>query len=264
MLFCFSASKAVAQNDVFYPCLPGYQLVWHDEFNDGDALSADWSHEVKRDHWVNNELQNYVDHTTPARAYVTEVNDGALHIHCMKEDDKVYSGRVYAKVRSGWKYGYIESRIRLPHGKGTWPAFWMMPVSQPGHHEPWPRCGEIDIMEEVGFRPDYVHASLHAEGHYHVNNTQVTKEHNLPSAEGHYHIYAMEWTPQYIQFFVDDVPTLYYPNDGSGPRNWPYDKPYYLILNMAWGGDWGGQQGIDWNALPVTMDVDYVRVFQRK
>ena len=241
----------------------GYKLAWADEFKKSGALSADWTYEVKPSGWVNQELQNYVREVSPAGRSVAEVADGALHIHCFKEDGKVYSGRLYAKVSEGWQYGYMEARIRLPKGKGTWPAFWMMPVTRPGQREGWPRCGEIDIMEEVGYRPDYVHASLHAEGHYHANNTQVTQELPCPGAEGEWHVYGMEWTKDYFQFYVDGRKSLYYANDGTGPRNWPYDKTFYLILNLAWGGSWGGQQGIDETALPVTMDVDYVRVYQK-
>lgn len=246
-----------------YDCPEGYQLVWHDEFDQGVSLGKDWTHEVQRDHWVNNELQNYVKERTPNGSYVTEIIDGALHINCIKENGKVYSGRVYAKVNEGWQFGYIEARIKLPKGKGTWPAFWMMPVHVDWATEGWPKCGEIDIMEEVGYHPNYVSSSLHAEGHYHVNNTQVTKEVLCPGAEDDYHIYAMEWTEEYFQFYVDGKKTLYYANDGKGVRNWPYSKPYYVILNLAWGGDWGGNQGVDEKALPATMKVDYVRVFQK-
>ncbi len=246
-----------------YDCPEGYSLVWHDEFDKGVSLSSDWTHEVQKDHWVNNELQNYVKEHTPNGAYVTEIVDGSLHINCLKENGKIYSGRVYAKVNEGWQFGYVEARIKLPKGKGTWPAFWMMPVHVDWATEGWPKCGEIDIMEEVGYHPNYVSSSLHAEGHYHVNNTQVTKEVLCKGAEDDYHIYAMEWTEDYFQFYVDGKKTLYYANDGKGVRNWPYSKPYYVILNLAWGGDWGGSQGVDEKALPVTMEVDYVRVFQK-
>lgn len=244
-----------------YEAPDGYKLVWHDEFNEGTELNAaDWTHEVQKDHWVNNELQNYVNHTTPKGRYVTEISGGHLQIHCFKEDGKIYSGRVYAKVKEGWKYGYIEASIKLPKGKGTWPAFWMMPVN----FKSWPADGEIDIMEEVGYHPDYVSSSLHANAHVHSNGTQVTHEMYCKGAEGEFHTYAIEWTAQNITTFVDGKKQLSYDNRGLGRDDWPYNDPFYIIFNLAWGGDWGGSQGVDESALPVTMEVDYVRVFQKK
>jgi len=243
-----------------YEAPDGYKLVWHDEFDEGTELnSADWTHEVQKDHWVNNELQNYVNHTTPKGRYVTEISGGHLQIHCFKEDGKIYSGRVYAKVKEGWKYGYIEASIKLPKGKGTWPAFWMMPVN----FKSWPADGEIDIMEEVGYHPDYVSSSLHANAHVHSNGTQVTHEMYCKGAEGEFHKYAIEWTAQNITTYVDGKKQLSYDNRGLGRDDWPYNDPFYIIFNLAWGGDWGGSQGVDENALPVTMEVDYVRVFQK-
>ncbi len=238
----------------------GYHLVWHDEFNEGTTLnSKDWTHEVQNAGWVNHELQTYVNGQADGKR-VTELVDGRLHINCFKgSDGKIYSGRVYAKVKEGWTYGYIEASIKLPKGKGTWPAFWMMPVN----FRSWPADGEIDIMEEVGYHPDYVSSSLHANAHVHSNGTQVTHEMHCPGAEGEFHKYAIEWTHDKITTFVDGKVQLTYNNRGLGRDDWPYDDPFYVILNLAWGGDWGGSQGVDESALPVTMEVDYVRVFQK-
>ena len=137
-----------------YNAPDGYSLVWQDEFEgiSNQLNAADWTHEVKNSGWVNHELQNYVNQKTPEGQLVTEVKNGTLRITARKENGKVYSGRVYAKVKEGWTYGYIEASIKLPKGKGTWPAFWMMPVN----FKSWPADGEIDIMEEVGYHPDYV------------------------------------------------------------------------------------------------------------
>ena len=239
----------------------GYKLVWHDEFDKGSELNGDdWRHEVQNSGWVNHELQNYVNHKTPEGRLVTEIRDGKLRITALKENGKIYSGRVYAKDKQGWKYGYIEASIKLPKGKGTWPAFWMMPVN----FHSWPADGEIDIMEEVGYHPDYVSSSLHANAHVHSNGTQVTHEMYCKGAEGEFHTYAIEWTAQNITTYVDGKVQLSYDNRGLGRDDWPYDDPFYIIFNLAWGGDWGGAQGVDENALPVTMEVDYVRVFQKK
>ena len=239
----------------------GYSLVWHDEFDTGSELNPnDWVHEVQNSGWVNHELQNYVNHLTPGGKPVTEVSNGHLRITALKENGKVYSGRVYAKRNTGWQYGYIEASIKLPKGKGTWPAFWMMPVN----FHSWPADGEIDIMEEVGYHPNYVSSSLHANAHVHSNGTQVTHEMFCDGAEGEFHTYAIEWTAQNITTYVDGKVQLSYDNRGLGRDDWPYDDPFYVILNLAWGGDWGGAQGVDESALPVTMEVDYVRVFQKK
>ena len=253
--------KQEASAEAAYYAPDGYSLVWHDEFDKGSELNADdWVHEVQNSGWVNHELQNYVNHKTPNGKNVTEVRDGHLRITALKENGKIYSGRVYAKRATGWKYGYIEASIKLPSGKGTWPAFWMMPVN----FRSWPADGEIDIMEEVGYHPDYVSSSLHANAHVHSNGTQVTHEMYCKGAEGEFHTYAIEWTAQNITTYVDGKVQLSYDNRGLGRDDWPYDDPFYVIFNLAWGGDWGGAQGVDENALPVTMEVDYVRVFQKK
>ena len=267
-----SVTQMAAEESPYY-APEGYQLVWQDEFdgNYGYApnengvprteLNPDyWTHEVKNAGWVNHELQNYVNHKTPEGKLVTELRNGKLRITALKENGKVYSGRVYAKVKEGWRYGYIEASIKLPKGKGTWPAFWMMPVN----YRSWPADGEIDIMEEVGYHPDYVSSSLHANAHVHSNGTQVTHEMKCAGAEGEFHTYAMLWTAKNITTYVDGKVQLSYDNRGLGRDDWPYDDPFYVIFNLAWGGDWGGAQGVDESALPATMEVDYIRVFQKK
>ena len=267
-----SVTQMAAEESPYY-APEGYQLVWQDEFdgNYGYApnengvprteLNPDyWTHEVKNAGWVNHELQNYVNHKTPEGKLVTELRNGKLRITALKENGKVYSGRVYAKVKEGWKYGYIEASIKLPKGKGTWPAFWMMPVN----FRSWPADGEIDIMEEVGYHPDYVSSSLHANAHVHSNGTQVTHEMKCAGAEGEFHTYAILWTAKNITTYVDGKVQLSYDNRGLGRDDWPYDDPFYVIFNLAWGGDWGGAQGVDESALPATMEVDYIRVFQKK
>ena len=247
-------------NDAKCP-LEGYKLVWHDEFEKAGILGGDWTYQVAPPKWVNNDLLTYVKETSPAGKPVAECSEGTLKINCFSEGDKVYSGRVYAQVNSGWKYGYVEASIKLPVGKGTWPAFWMMPV----HFSSWPYDGEIDIMEEVGFHPDYTSSSIHCRSYNHVKGTQKTSERLCEGAEGGFHLYALEWTADYIRTFVDGKELLYFENDKEGNKDtWPFNTPFYLILNVAWGGNWGGAQGVDESALPVTMEVDYVRVFQKE
>lgn len=244
----------------------GYHLVWHDEFNNGSTLSNDWTHEVQGPGWVNNELQTYVNGSADGKR-VTELVDGRLHINCFKgSDGKIYSGRVYAKVREGWTYGYIEASIKLPKGKGTWPAFWMMPVGNDWSTNPWPMCGEIDIMEEVGVVPNEVSSSIHTQDYNHTKNTQKTHAMTIDKAEGEFHVYALEWTADAITTYVDGKVQLAVTKQqlGSGHNQWPFHYAFYPILNLAWGGSWGGMNGVDESALPVTMEVDYVRVFQKK
>ncbi|MBQ9230020.1 MAG: family 16 glycosylhydrolase [Prevotella sp.] len=241
----------------------GYRLVWHDEFDEGTTLGGDWTHEVQNAYWVNNELQNYRSGTADGQR-VTELVNGELHINCFRgSDGKIYSGRVYAKVNTGWKYGYFEARIQLPQGKGTWPAFWMMPVNNNFATNPWPGCGEIDIMEEVGADPGDVSATIHCNKY---NNGGTSVEHggtHFSDAESAFHVYACEWTADEIRFLFDGRQVLRYRNDGSGKDAWPFNVAFYPILNLAWGGDWGGYKGVDESALPCALRVDYVRVFQK-
>ncbi len=241
----------------------GYHLVWHDEFNEGTSLGKDWTHEVQPAGWVNNELQTYVREQVNGRR-VTELVDGKLNIHCFKgTDGKIYSGRVYAKVNEGWLHGYFEARILLPSGKGTWPAFWMMPVNNNFSTNPWPDCGEIDIMEEVGVVPNEVSSSIHCKAYNHVIGTQKTAKRNIGTAESEFHVYACEWTADYLRFFVDGKELMTFRNEGKGKDSWPFTYPFYPILNLAWGGNWGGMNGVDESALPITMKIDYIRVFQK-
>lgn len=242
----------------------GYRLIWHDEFNEGTTLGSDWTHEVQGPGWVNNELQTYVNGSADGKR-VTELVDGKLSINCFKgSDGKIYSGRVYAKVNTGWLYGYFEARILLPKGKGTWPAFWMMPVNNNFSTNPWPGCGEIDIMEEVGADPNIVSSSIHCEAYNHTINTQKTAARNIDTAESEFHVYACEWTADYLKFFVDGTELMTFRNEGTGKSVWPFTYEFYPILNLAWGGAWGGYKGVDESALPVTMKIDYVRIFQKK
>ena len=243
----------------------GYKLVWHDEFASGSEPDPTyWTHEVQGAGWVNNELQNYVAGEINGQR-VTEVSNGTLKITALKEGGKVYSGRIYAQVGTGWRYGIFEAKIKLPTGKGTWPAFWMMPVNNDFAANPWPKCGEIDIMEEVGYNQNFTSSSIHTKSYNHVINTQKTAERKTDKADSEFHVYKLEWTKDYIQTYVDDEPLLRFDNDGAGNVDtWPFDKPFYLILNLAWGGAWGGAHGVDEAALPATMEVDYVRVYQAK
>lgn len=232
----------------------GYKLVWHDEFN-GTDLGSDWTREVQKAGWRNKELQAYVNSKKTAN-----LTGGVLNITCYKDDNgRISSARLYAKRNTGWKYGWIEARIMLPKGRGTWPAFWMMPVAG----GTWPDNGENDIMEEVGYNPNYVSSSIHCKAY---NNGGTAKEHAqkyLSKAEGGWHVYACEWTEDYLSYYIDGSKYFTYTPDNKTKAYWPFNAPFYVILNLAWGGTWGGNKGTDETALPATMKVDYVRVFQK-
>ena len=240
--------------------LPDYKLVWHDEFSTRTINSGRWTFQTADAGWVNHELQTYVNGRSPKGTKVAESSNGTLKIYTFKEDDKVYSARMYGRKLTGFKYGYIEARIKLPKGKGTWPAWWMFPVDSSN----WPDCGEIDIMEEVGVDPNLVSSSFHCKAYNHPNHTQKTHEMYCVGAEEGFHIYAIEWTEDYMRTYVDGKEQLYFENDHQDNNDtWPFNKAFYPILNVAWGGDWGGYKGIDETALPLTMEVDYVRVWQK-
>lgn len=238
----------------------GYRMVWNDEFNDPAVTrpnTADWWYEVWDPGFVNHELQRYIRGERDG-VVTAEIADGFLKIHAVKVGDEVWSARV--NTSHYWTYGYFEARLKLPKGKGTWPAFWMMP--QVGGT--WPDCGEIDIMEEVGVNPNYTSSSIHCKAYNHVMGTQKTKEVFTKGAEDEFHIYALEWTEDFIKTYVDGKLLLEFYNDHKGDKaTWPFDKNFGLKLNLAWGGDWGGWNGVDERALPATYEIDYVRVFQK-
>jgi hypothetical protein len=251
-----------AINEIQTPA--GYTLAWHDEFDtprqsDGrPALPStdDWWFETGASGWGNNEIQNYIDRFR-GEDTCTVVSNGTLKIIAKKVGNEVISARM--NTTRSWKYGYFEARLKLPKGRGTWPAFWMMP-QQPGR---WPDCGEIDIMEEVGYRPNYVSSSIHTKSFNHSIGTQKTGEQFVQGAEGEFHVYALEWTADYIKGSVDGKVHFTFQNDKTGNLDtWPFNAAFYLKLNLAWGGNWGGAQGVDETKLPATYEIDYVRVFQ--
>jgi len=250
-----AAAEKPATTDTIQAPLEGYTLVWNDEFNEGSTPGADWTYEVQGAGWVNNELQAYTKTND-----VATVSNGTLKITCKKVNDKIYSARLYAKKTTGWKYGYIEASIKLPTGKGTWPAFWMMPVN----FSSWPADGEIDIMEEVGYNPNVVVSTIHCNKYNNTGTSVESASKSVSTAQTQFHKYAVEWTASYMTFYVDGTSILTYRNDGTGKDAWPFDANFYVILNLAWGGDWGGAQGVDESCLPATMEVDYVRVFQKE
>ena len=243
------------------PTPAGYRMVWQDEFNSAGRSLPDnskWWYETGGGGWGNNEKQTYVSGRRD-RDTVALVSDGTLKITAKKVGSEVLSVRM--NTVESWTYGYFEASLKLPVGKGTWPAFWMMPKN----FTRWPGDGEIDIMEHVGYHPNYVSSSIHCQAYYHSIGTQKTNEIFLSTAQKEFHTYACEWTADYIRFFFDGELHFTFHNDGKGNYDtWPFFNPFYLKLNLAWGGNWGGAMGLDESCLPATYEIDYVRVFKKE
>ncbi|HMP30079.1 MAG TPA: glycoside hydrolase family 16 protein, partial [Saprospiraceae bacterium] len=243
-----------------------WNMVWNDEFiYTGLPDSTLWNYDVGGHGWGNNEKQFYLKDSEEN----SNVANGHLNIVALKKqhENRMYtSSKLTTHERISIQYGKIEVRAKLPKGKGTWPAIWMLPNSIKDKTEPWPLCGEIDIMEHVGKDPNVVHVSLHSQLYNHMKGTQITHIDTLEDVFDTFHKYGIEWDQKSIQFFVDDQ--LYFKTfKGEKGRiaeneGWPFDKPYYLILNLAIGGNWGGE--IDDNIFPTTMVVDYVRMYKKK
>jgi len=258
---------------------PGWELVFADEFNKpGPPDKTAWSYESG---FVRNEESQFY---TTERLENARVEDGHLVIEARKEhypragagssgagwrgrDSAEYtSASLTTKGKHEWTYGRVEVRAKLPAGRGTWPAIWMLGtnITQVG----WPACGEIDIMEFVGFLPGVIHANVHMQKYNHTKGTGKGDKVVLKDAPEGFHVYAMEWYPDRLDFFVDQ--TKYFTFKNENPPNqrnadsWPFDRPQYLILNLAIGGAWGAQKGIDESIFPARFLIDYVRVYRKK
>jgi beta-glucanase (GH16 family) len=246
---------------IFSQTAADWELVWSDEFNyNGLPDSSKWSYDV-RDKWFNNELQYY----TNADTNNAIVHNGLLRIIALKNTNTNHlytSARLVTKNKGDWTNGKVEVRAQLPAGRGLWPAIWML--STDNKYGEWPKSGEIDIMENVGFKPDSIFCSIHTESFNHVIGTQKTKGIKINDPYTSFHVYAIEWDQQKINFLLDDSLVFSFSNSGNGYKEWPFDKRFHLLLNIAVGGDWGGQKGIDENIFPATMLVDYVRVYQKE
>lgn len=244
-----------------------YVLVWEDTFSyEGLPDSTKWAYDVGDGcpglcGWGNNELEYYTEN----RLANARAEDGKLVIEARKEPYKTReytSARLLTRSKQAWKYGRIEVRAKLPSGKGTWPAIWMLPENW--EYGGWPASGEIDIMEHVGHEPLSIYATAHTGAYNHMDGTQNTDTLKVPDAEETFHEYSIEWTPEQIRWYVDDQLYSTFNNEHKTYQEWPFDQPFHLILNIAVGGNWGGARGVDENIWPQQMMVDYVRVYQNK
>ena len=237
-----------------------YELIWSDEFDgpDGSAVNSDkWVTEIGNNRgWGNNELQYYTDSLDNCR-----VEDGNLIITAIQEEDgfQYTSARIKTKGKFEFQFGKVEMRAKLPQGMGIWPAFWML--GSDIDVNPWPQCGEVDIMEHVGRLPDVIHGTMHGP-EYHGNmgiGKSVTSESSIYE---NYHTYAVEWENDTIRWYFDDVqyhqvirdklPTTY---------TWVFNQDFFLLVNLAVGGNWPGKPD-DTTVFPQTYTIDYIRVYQ--
>lgn len=255
LLGCLGPWNGSAQN------LPGWALVWSDEFDQADGSAPDpakWGYDVGGNGWGNNELEYYTARTNNAR-----IEGGNLVIEARQESyaGKNYtSARLLTKGKWSWTHGRIESRIRIPRGQGLWPAFWMLgnDIDSVG----WPQCGEIDIMENIGSEPGTVHGTVHGPGYSGANG--IGGPFTLPGGAAmadDYHVFAVEWATNRIAWLVDDRP-YFAVTPASLPRGtaWVFEQPQFLLLNLAVGGNWPGSPDAT-TTFPRRMTVDYVRVY---
>jgi len=247
------------------PNLPGWDLVWNDEF-DGTIINIQkWEHEVNGQGGGNNELQYYTDRPVNSR-----IEDGKLIIQALEE---VYTGndgtRGYTSARlrtankGDWKYGRFDIKAKLPYGRGLWPAIWMLPTDWV--YGGWAASGEIDIMELLGHEPSKIYGTLHY-GSTYPNNTHTGGSFTLPggSFSDDFHLYTLEWDTTEFRWYVDGLQYLtqnqWYSSGNAYPA--PFDQRFHLLLNVAVGGNWPGNPDST-TVFPQTMMVDYVRVYKK-
>jgi len=246
----------------------GWTLVWDDEFNgpNGSAIdSSKWVTETGGQGWGNQELEYYTDRSENA-----SLQDGNLVIKAIAEKytgpDGVTRNYTSARFKTQGKfsqtYGRFEARIKLPQGQGMWPAFWML--GDDIDKVDWPACGEIDIIENIGKEPAIIHGSIHGPGY--VGDTGLEAPYTLPAKQrfaDDFHLFAVEWDAESVSFYVDkDLYVRRTRADLKPGWKWVFDKPYFLILNLAVGGDWPGNPDST-TVFPQNMLVDYVRVYKR-
>jgi beta-glucanase (GH16 family) len=247
--FSFSETMAQAKR----------KLIWRDEFNyKGLPDSNKWSYDVGGHGWGNNELQYY----TSKQLGNARVEKGMLIIEAKKEtiEKNAYSSaRLVTKGKGDWTYGRIDVKARIPKGRGTWPAIWMLGSTT---QLKWPDDGEIDIMEHVGYDQGVIHASTHTKKYFHSIGTQKTAVITVADCSEAFHVYSLDWDAEKVTILIDNKPYFSFKNEHTGNDAWPFNKPFHLLLNIAIGGGWGGQKGVDETIFPKKMEIDYVRVYQ--
>ena len=235
-----------------------WDLVWSEEFDySGAPAQESWGYEIG--FIRNQELQYYTN-----AAENVKVQDGICILTArLESDDSITSASIHTKGKKEFLYGRIEVSARIPSALGTWPAIWMLGTNI--RDVGWPECGEIDIMEHVGYDPDLVHANIHTKAYNHKIGTNKGNQIQVVDPHADFHLYAVEWDKDRMDFFFDDSLYFSFQNDLTGNADtWPFDKPHYLLINLAYGGSWGGEQGVDPSLLPLNYEIDYVRYYRRK
>lgn len=240
-----------------------WKLIWSDEFNyTGLPDAGKWSYQTGKSGWGNNELQNYLAED-PSTA---NVKNGCLHVTANRQingtDTSYTSARLLTKNKGDWKYGKIEVRAKVARGQGICSAIWMMPTE--GKYGGWPASGEIDIMEYVPWNKDSIFQTIHTGAYNHIKGTQKGARTYVNDAPADFHTYGIEWTPEAINYFLDGVFRYSFPNEHKTSAEWPYDNAFHLITNISVGGKFEGRQGLATAVFPVTMMIDYIRVFEKK
>jgi len=261
LLLCLIGFNAQSQSIQKNNQVGKMQLVWSDEFDyTGIPDPTKWSYDVGGWGWGNNELQYYTkDSLGNAR-----VQNGLLTIELKQqkmEDRKYSSARLVTKGKGDWIYGRIDVSAKLPKGLGTWPAIWMLGSTTPLK---WPDDGEIDIMEHVGFNPGFIHATTHTKSFNHIIGNQKTDTIEVKDFDTQFHEYSVIWNKDSVTILLDNQAYYTFRNNGTGKAAWPFDGPMHLLLNIAFGGNWGGAKGVNDAILPAKMEIDYVRVYQLK
>ncbi len=234
-----------------------WELAWAEEFDyNGKPDAGYWGFE--KGYIRNNELQYYTDQLANV-----SVGDGVCTITARLEGpDSITSSSINTRDRYEITYGRLEVRAKIPSALGTWPAIWMLGSNR--SEVGWPECGEIDIMEHVGYDPGKIHANIHTAAYNHVMGTNKGNTIDAGDPSAGFHLYALEWDEERMDFFYDDSLYFTYLNDGEGnPDTWPFGEPHYLIINLAYGGSWGGNRGVDTTALPLEFLIDYVRHYRQ-
>jgi beta-glucanase (GH16 family) len=238
-----------------------WELVWEDNFDvDGLPDKKIWGYE--EGYIRNNEAQYY----TKERPENARVENGNLVIEARMDNwngHKITAASINTYGKKSMLYGRIEVKAKLPTGVGTWPAIWMLgDVFKKGTG--WPACGEIDIMENVGYEPDVIHANIHTKAYNHVKGTNKGNKITIEKPYESFNVYAVEWFEDHMDFYLNDKLYFSFKNEGTGNDVWPFDKPHYLLINFAVGGAWGGQKGVDETIFPQKYYIDYVKVYKEK
>ncbi len=233
-------------------------ILWNDEFDySGAPDTKKWGYDLGGGGWGNNELQTYTNSRDNSW-----VEDGKLFIKAIKKNNSWTSARLVTKGKGDWLYGRIEVRAKVPAGTGIWSAIWMLPTDW--EYGGWPKSGEIDIMEHVGYDVNRIYGTVHTEAFNHTLGTQQGSNILIPTAYNEFHDYAVEWDQEKIKIFVDDKLYFTFNNQHKTYKEWPFDKREHLLLNIAIGGSWGGAQGIDPNISEAVMEIEHVRVYELK